>query len=206
MVMMFTDLSESHFSISPEDIFGGNILSTRKYKFKYSTNEFRKELRNEMKDIGVDILNAYNEIIEYWQGSDIRTGYANSPGDAIPVFKLSLRTTPDIEIIVRLKGDTEGQRKYQLLNSGTSERWAVMSKDWKSKTVPNDTRGSNPGAGKVVIRGKRKMLERNMSPQPGIEGRYFGYNISTFLYKMFYYRIEDFFMVHGKPLFDFKYK
>lgn len=52
---------------------------------------------------------------------------------------------------------------YFYLNSGTSVRRAVLSKDWRSKTVPRELK-SGAGAGRVVVVGKK--IER-----PGIKAR-----------------------------------
>ena len=52
------------------------------------------------------------------------------------------------------------------LNRGTSERWAVMSRDWQSKTTVGQL-SSGPGAGHVAVRGKKHMK----SPMQGIDAR-----------------------------------
>jgi hypothetical protein len=56
------------------------------------------------------------------------------------------------------------------LEEGTEIRWALMSDDWRSKTVSARLR-SRGGRGKVLIAGKRAMMKRNIGPRPGIEPR-----------------------------------
>lgn len=63
-----------------------------------------------------------------------------------------------------------GNAIYRYLDEGTRVRWAVMSRDWRSKTTPRFI-GSGPGAGRVVIRGRRAMIARGIGPRPGIQGR-----------------------------------
>lgn len=55
------------------------------------------------------------------------------------------------------------------LDEGTRVRWALLSKDWRSKTRPGFI-GSGPGAGRVLMRG-RKMRKAGIPPGPGIKPR-----------------------------------
>ena len=58
---------------------------------------------------------------------------------------------------------------YNILNAGTSIRWAVMSQDFIPKTAPKFI-GSGPGGGHVVIRGGA-MIKAGIPARPGIEAR-----------------------------------
>ena len=69
----------------------------------------------------------------------------------------------------RLQGDhsvVPADWHWVWLNKGTTERWAVMSGDWKSKTSVG-TLSSGAGAGGVVRRGKSQMV----APKEGIKAR-----------------------------------
>lgn len=78
---------------------------------------------------------------------------------------------------------------YRYLDEGTRIRWAVMSKDWKSKTRPRVI-GSSAGQGRVVIAGKRAMLRRGIRPRPGIKAREFAKTIQRMREKPFKRRME----------------
>jgi len=67
-------------------------------------------------------------------------------------------------------GKGPGAKKWGWLEEGTRIRWAVMSKDWRSKTR-RAWLASRRGRGRVVIAGKRAMMARNIRPRPGIEPR-----------------------------------
>jgi hypothetical protein len=61
---------------------------------------------------------------------------------------------------------------YYYLSLGTSKRWAIMSRNWRSKTRPNSLKIS-AGRGRVVIAGKRAMLKRRLKARKGIQARNF---------------------------------
>jgi hypothetical protein len=92
-------------------------------------------------------------------------------------FQITVRgySTP---ISFKIKTEKEGlsistdSKVYYYLSLGTKRRWAVMSKDWKSKTSPNSLRVGT-GRGRSVILGKRAMLSRRIAPRKGIEARNF---------------------------------
>jgi hypothetical protein len=65
---------------------------------------------------------------------------------------------------------TEGGRTWMFLDQGTRIRWALMSKNWKSKTRPGDL-SSGPGGGYVIVAGKRFMQAHGIAPRPGIQAR-----------------------------------
>lgn len=63
-----------------------------------------------------------------------------------------------------------GAKKWMWLERGTSVRWALMSRNWQSKTMPGYL-GSGGNPGRVVIVGKRAMMKRRIAPRPGIKPR-----------------------------------
>lgn len=67
-------------------------------------------------------------------------------------------------------GNGPGTKKWRWLEYGTEIRWAVMSKDWRSKTR-RAWLSSRRGRGRVLIAGRRAMMARNIRPRPGIEAR-----------------------------------
>ena len=79
---------------------------------------------------------------------------------------------------------------YFFLAGGTSHRWAVMSADWESKTVPRLV-GSRPGRGTVVIRGKRAMTSKNIEARPGIAAREWPDEIAKQRAKPFQKRMDE---------------
>lgn len=64
---------------------------------------------------------------------------------------------------------------YKFIDEGTSHRWALMSRDWRSKTRPGHMT-AGPGSGHVVKRGRRSF--GNRPPQPGIQAREFSNHIA----------------------------
>lgn len=66
--------------------------------------------------------------------------------------------------------NTESGRIWVYLDQGTRIRWAVMSRNWRSKTKVGQMQ-SGPGAGYVVVAGKRFMQAHNIAPRPGIAAR-----------------------------------
>lgn len=61
---------------------------------------------------------------------------------------------------------------YGYISKGTPIRWAIMSKDWRSKTKPGRLR-PGPGRGRVVVAGRRRMQKLGIPARPGIKGRKF---------------------------------
>lgn len=59
---------------------------------------------------------------------------------------------------------------YRYIDEGTKVRYATMSADWKSKTIP-DVVGSFPGKGKKLFVNKKR-------PRPGIKARKFTKHIA----------------------------
>lgn len=86
----------------------------------------------------------------------------------------------EVEIEVILLGSSRGINKWVWLNEGTEVRYAKLSEDWESKTVPGILT-SLPGAGRVT-----KIDPSN--PSPGIEAREWTEEIE-FLYQKEFARI-----------------
>ncbi len=61
---------------------------------------------------------------------------------------------------------------YSYVSRGTRIRWALMSRDWQSKTAPGRFR-PGPGRGRVVIAGRGAMQRRGIAARPGIKARKF---------------------------------
>ena len=59
---------------------------------------------------------------------------------------------------------------YFYLARGTRLRWALMSRDWRSKTKPRRIPAKR-GRGRAVIAGRRAMQARGLGPRPGIKAR-----------------------------------
>ena len=72
---------------------------------------------------------------------------------------------PGPTMVAGVGGDGAAAQHWRYVNEGTSVRHAVMSSDWKSKTVPNVI-GSFAGQGEVVFISKKINL-------PGIKARNF---------------------------------
>jgi hypothetical protein len=68
-------------------------------------------------------------------------------------------------------GQVTGATKWWYLELGTRIRWALMSKDWRSKTIPGGHLTSGTGQGRVIIAGRRAMTMRNIPARPGIKAR-----------------------------------
>jgi hypothetical protein len=67
--------------------------------------------------------------------------------------------------------------RYRWVNNGTRIRWALTSRDWKSKTTPRKLT-PGPGAGRIVIAGRRAMTAAGIQPRPGIKAREFTHVIA----------------------------
>lgn len=88
-----------------------------------------------------------------------------------PRFDSIIDTTGgDASVLTGPVGSEMAVKKFRWLDEGTSIRWALMSRDWRSKTRVGVLK-SGRGRGKVVIAGRRAMTARNIGPRPGIEGR-----------------------------------
>lgn len=72
-------------------------------------------------------------------------------------------TTEAATIQPVMTGPEKGRDKWRFLDEGTRVRYAIMSRDFKAKTMPG-VLGSGPG------RGGRVFIDVN-NPQPGIKAR-----------------------------------
>jgi len=96
-----------------------------------------------------------------------------------PKFESLTEVGADSVIVVTgPTGSDKAVNKFMWLNEGTKIRWALMSRNWRSKTRVGKF-ASGPGRGRVVIAGRRAMTARNIRPRPGIKAR----NWTTILQK-----------------------
>lgn len=127
---------------------------------KLQVDAIRMEVLNELRAEGRTQKAELNKTTKTWQGEKPRfetlVGLERPPGSA------SVMTGPT--------GSDKAVNKWVWLNGGTRIRWALMSKDWQSKTRVRWF-GSGRGAGRVVIAGRRAMQRRGIAPRPGIEAR-----------------------------------
>jgi hypothetical protein len=88
-----------------------------------------------------------------------------------PKFRsLTEVTSEGITIFIFPTGSEMAVNKFIWLDQGTKERWAVMSRGWRSKTQTR-VLGSRGGRGRVVIAGRKAMRRRNIGVRPGIQAR-----------------------------------
>jgi hypothetical protein len=97
-------------------------------------------------------------------------------------------------------GKVTGAAKWWFLELGTEIRWALMSDDWSSKTTPGEL-SSGPGAGRVIIAGRRAFLERNIAPRPGIEPRNWRAKINSMRSRSFKYEMQRTFEIIARNIF-----
>jgi predicted amidohydrolase len=112
----------------------------------------RMALLNGMRKVGRDTVKEYEKTFETW---------SNKPKAE---FLISL-SGEGPTVVAGIGGNEKAAKHWRYLNEGTSVRHAVMSSDWKSKTVPNII-GSFSGEGEVVFVSRKINL-------PGIEARNF---------------------------------
>jgi len=119
---------------------------------------FKTDLQRSMKEEGRAQKKLFNMTTATWKGKKPRF----TPKHVTSSTEISVTTGPS--------GNEDAVNKWGWLDEGTSIRWAVMSGNWKSKTVSKRLK-SRRGGGKVVIAGKRAMQKRNIKPRPGIKAR-----------------------------------
>jgi hypothetical protein len=125
---------------------------------KFDLKSITKDLRVAMEKEGKEHRRLLKKTTKSWKGEkpDFETTVSISP----PVLKSD--TVPT--------GPEHGVSKWWWLERGTSIRWAVMSRGWRSKTR-RAILSSGKGRGRVVIAGKRAMRKRGIAPRPGIKAR-----------------------------------
>lgn len=124
---------------------------------RLKVDAIRLELLNELRKEGTATRRELSKAVQTWDDApSFETLISLSGGDAAAL------TGP--------VGTDAQVNKFVWLDKGTRIRWAVMSKDWRSKTRPGRL-NSGPGSGRVVIAGRRAMQARNIAPRPGIQAR-----------------------------------
>jgi hypothetical protein len=127
---------------------------------KLNIDAYRLEILNQLRAEGRVQKKELDKTTRTWKGEkpkfETLVGLERPPGSA------SVLTGPS--------GSDKAVNKWVWLNGGTRIRWALMSKDWQSKTRPRWF-GSGRGSGRVLIAGKRAMTRRGIAPRPGIEAR-----------------------------------
>lgn len=124
-------------------------------KIRMNSRIFVDEMTRAVKDFGEQyIIPAFRETTRTWK-------------EHHPAFHWKISRSDNffrMEVVVT-------DRIYRFLNDGTSIRWAIMSKDWESKTAPGWI-GSGPGRGRVTWRGRNRYLEeQGLLPKQGIDAR-----------------------------------
>lgn len=133
----------------------------------FKPKEIKLELLSENDDAGKDLVKLFERTVQTWEGER-------------PGFEVQTHQTGDtVSLEVVLTGSDMAIKKWFWLNYGTRVRYAILSRDWQSKTAPGDL-DAGEGAGRVV------KIDLN-NPQPGIEAR--GWTkIITRQFKPAYYR------------------
>lgn len=128
----------------------GKDLDPRRFK-----QEIERVLRDEMREI--DQL--YRAFYSTW-------------AEAKPsmVKKISMSGVDAYaEVSTRGRTEDEGNKKLLWLDEGTQVRWAIVSKDWQSKTRPGQIH-SGRGHGRVMARGKKATYHARRG-RPGLKPR-----------------------------------
>lgn len=124
---------------------------------KVNPDAFRPPLLTAARRVGRNIDKALTLTVLSWKG-------------ARPKFQ-SIVTVGQQAVTIQpsMTGPQHGRDKWFWLDGGTEVRYAIMSRDWRSKTTPGFI-GSGPGRG-------RKVFVDVDNPQPGIEARGWGVKI-----------------------------
>jgi len=125
---------------------------------KLQIDAIRMEILNELRKEGTVHKQTLRKTVETWKGEK-------------PTFEsIICLSGTDATVITGPVGSTEGAKKWMWLDQGTKIRWALMSRDWRSKTTPHKYQ-SGRGSGRVLIAGRRAMQARGIRPRPGIQAR-----------------------------------
>lgn len=129
-------------------------------------DQIRLELLNELRKQGREIRKDLKQVVSTWQ---------NKPDFTDPNISLA---GGDAVVMIEPTGNEDAVKHFKFLDEGTSIRWAVMSRNWRSKTKVRVLQ-SGAGAGRAVIWGKRAMLRRGIAPRPGIKARHWTQTITA---------------------------
>lgn len=143
---------------------------------KLRTQPFRREIQKALKAEAEKLKREFRKTTKTWRRKPKFTQLAPVRG---------VEHTGEAAVLVGTDDPI-----YRYLDQGTRIRWAVMSRDWQSKTSPRMI-GSRPGRGRVVIAGKRAMLKRGIRPRPGIKAREFAKTIQKLRERPFKRRMEQ---------------
>ena len=125
---------------------------------RLQVDAIRLEILNALRREGTEHKKILRKTVETWQGEK-------------PKFETLIGLSgQDATAITGPVGSDKAVNKWHWLNGGTKIRWALMSRDWRSKTTPHKYQ-SRRGAGRVVIAGRRAMQSRGIAPRPGIKAR-----------------------------------
>lgn len=125
-----------------------------------SDAKVRGYILSALKDTAKDINQRFMQIISTWRRK--------------PTFDRPTIRYAGGDAFVRM---STSDKRFMWLDEGTRYRWAMLTRDWVSKTTPNSYQ-SGPGRGYVWLRGRsaiegayRAGGRRGLSVQPGIEAR-----------------------------------
>lgn len=128
--------------------------------------EIRLELLNALRKSNTKVLQAYKRTTATWQRPPKWEKQISLEGG-----KAMARVFTDSDV-------------YRFIDEGTRLRWALMSRDWQSKTRVWNL-DSGPGRGHVVLAGRRAFARHGLAPRPGIAARHFSRTIRRMLEKEF---------------------
>lgn len=138
------------------EVWSTKTIGRRK---KADAKEIRLQILNELRKEGRRQVRELKKTIETWKG--VRPGFD---------FLVGLTRDGHASVLTGPVGPKFGVLKWFWLDQGTKIRWALMSRDWRSKTTRRSF-SSRPGEGRAVLRGRRAMLAAGIGPRPGIEAR-----------------------------------
>lgn len=128
---------------------------------KLQVAAIRQEILNALRAEGRDQRKVLEPTVATWKGEK---------PDFESLIGLERGANGSASVLTGPTGSEKAVNKWVWLDLGTRIRWALMSRDWKSKTRPGSFR-SGGGRGRVVIVGRRAMARRNIRPRPGIKAR-----------------------------------
>ena len=125
---------------------------------KFNLQSISKDLRAAMEKEGKEHQRLLKRTIRTWVGEK-------------PEFKTTITVGPvQLTSSTDPTGSQKGVDKWWWLEAGTRIRWAVMSRNWRSKTRRANL-SSYRGRGNVVIAGRKAMQKRGIAPRAGIKAR-----------------------------------